>query len=637
MTKQSFGTFFGWEIYKYLLVFFVCTMVVFSWSIFDARARNINTYSDTLSDSTPGDYSNHTLKFTIATDVAPGGSIDFTPPPGFTIVATSTFHERNIKLLVNGSERAASSTGNATTDTVSITPGTPGLITYTLNPTTGVSNGDVLTLLIGNHTSEAFNGEISYSTTTGTTTSPQDIGVLNHSSAGPHRFVLKVNGGTDDAYADFLVHLNAPVGIYPVDTTEQIPPFRFNGAPTGNIGGTTLSVEISLETDEFADCRFATTTGVAYASMTNTFVNTGFVIHSQILTGLVNETTYSYYVRCIDDEDNFNTDDYEITFTVPEVPDGDPNTTGSSTGDGSGSGDADDGNDGGGDTGGGSPDSGGSSSGGGGSGGGSGGSSGGGSSSGGGGGFESSDAPYRSGDATVIINGFAFPFSDITTLVDGQIAEVGSADSNGRFSVTLEEIARGVYTFGVYATDDNNVKSTTFSTSFSVQGARTSNLSNVNIMPTVVVEPDPVDIGAIATISGFSIPDATVTIQNLNDAQSSSLKTFTTDSDSEGRWSVEVDTTAFSQGTYKTRAKAEQTSGAETNFSDYTYYGVGQQADVQINADLNRDGSVNLIDFSILLFWWGSDGGASDPPADINRDGNVSLTDFSIMLFNWTG
>ncbi|MCA9360257.1 hypothetical protein KC850_04480, partial [Candidatus Kaiserbacteria bacterium] len=69
----------------------------------------------------------------------------------------------------------------------------------------------------------------------------------------------------------------------------------------------------------------------------------------------------------------------------------------------------------------------------------------------------------------------------------------------------------------------------------------------------------------------------------------------------------------------------------------YHFYGVGKTADVPINADLNRDTKVNLIDFSILLFWWNSNGGDSDPPADINRDGNVSLTDFSRLLFNWTG
>ena len=100
---------------------------------------------------------------------------------------------------------------------------------------------------------------------------------------------------------------------------------------------------------------------------------------------------------------------------------------------------------------------------------------------------------------------------------------------------------------------------------------------------------------------------------------------------------MDVDTTGFQMGTYKVRAKAKQTSGVSTGYSDFTYYGVGEQATLPQTSDLNQDGSVNLIDFSILLFWWNSDGGASNPPADINRDGRVSLTDFSIMIFNWTG
>ncbi len=125
----------------------------------------------------------------------------------------------------------------------------------------------------------------------------------------------------------------------------------------------------------------------------------------------------------------------------------------------------------------------------------------------------------------------------------------------------------------------------------------------------------------------------------MKEGSSQSLKTFTTTSNGDGEWTLNIDTSLFSSGTYKIRAKAEQLDGLgiETNFSDYTFYGVGQDADVPLNADLNRDGSVNLTDFSILLFWWGGDGGDSDPPADINQDGSVSLTDFSIMLFQWTG
>ena len=64
---------------------------------------------------------------------------------------------------------------------------------------------------------------------------------------------------------------------------------------------------------------------------------------------------------------------------------------------------------------------------------------------------------------------------------------------------------------------------------------------------------------------------------------------------------------------------------------------VGVDGQPTSNSDLNRDGSVNLTDFSILVFWWGTNGGDSNPPADINGNGRVSIEDFSILLFNWTG
>ena len=53
----------------------------------------------------------------------------------------------------------------------------------------------------------------------------------------------------------------------------------------------------------------------------------------------------------------------------------------------------------------------------------------------------------------------------------------------------------------------------------------------------------------------------------------------------------------------------------------------------KIPADLNGDGRVNLIDFSILLHWWGKDNAL----ADLNKDGRVGLKDFSIMMYWWTG
>ena len=51
--------------------------------------------------------------------------------------------------------------------------------------------------------------------------------------------------------------------------------------------------------------------------------------------------------------------------------------------------------------------------------------------------------------------------------------------------------------------------------------------------------------------------------------------------------------------------------------------------------DFNHDCRVNLVDFSILIYWFGR----SNPPAavDLSSDGEVDVVDFSILMYYWTG
>ncbi len=159
------------------------------------------------------------------------------------------------------------------------------------------------------------------------------------------------------------------------------------------------------------------------------------------------------------------------------------------------------------------------------------------------------------------------------------------------------------------------------------------------ISPSILVTPNPATPGQPVTLSGYALPNSTVTIENGKKDSNASKQTVTAAAGADGRWSTTIQTTGLSQGTYQVRAKSVQTGGLllSTNFSNYTLYGVGQAAEQPLSADLNTDGKVNLTDFSILLFHWNTDGGNSNPPADINQDGRVNLTDFSILLFNWTG
>lgn len=593
----------------------------------EGQARNMQRIRDTLSTSAPGVPSNHTVEFRVDTAIPPGGFITITPEDGAFVIPTSTtFSYQNVELYVAAPSttsyvlRAASSSPTATEDGIGIVPGSSGSVSFTLNATAGIAAYSSIRVLLGDRTSAA--------------SSTLEEGLRNPSTPGTYSIYIEA-GGLENANAQAMVAIIDQVKIENIDTTEEIPPFRFNGAPTGELSHTVTSVELSLETDELADCRYSAASGTPYFSMQYEFSGTGALVHTQELNGFTPETTHSIFVRCIDDENNFNIDDYEITFTIKPVPEGEPGT-GSSTGSTGGSGTG---------TGSGSSGGGSGSSSGGGGGSGSGGSGGGGGSNtgtddteDGGGGFEGTANPYPSGDSQVVITGYAFPGSSMTALVDGTVAKTGRASNSGTFSVTIDAIARGVYTFGIYATDPSGTRSSTFSTSFSVIGSRSSTLSNIHIMPTIKVAPNPVQPGQNVNFSGYAIPNSSVEIENQRQKGGAERRTFNATSDGSGKWSVDVPTAGFVQDTWKVRARSSNTTtGVTTQYSGFTLYGVGQSAQRTLNSDLNRDGKVNLVDFSILLFHWNTNGGSSDPPADINQDGRVTLTDFSIMIFNWTG
>lgn len=603
----------------------------------------ISQYKDVITSSAPGAAANHTFSFTLHTNMSPGSYFEIELPAGFQVVGTSTFSGlRNVEMLVNGVSRTVGASQTFANDFVQIFTGPAGRIRYTLNTSTGINDGDQIEIRVGTQTSLARKESYTYvDMMLGTTTIPADVKpILNSYTPGTYSFNVRVYDGSEKAGAGFVVAVVESVGIG-VDTTETVPPLRFNGAPSGTLPGTTFSVELSVETEEFAICKYSKVASTTYDDMTLQFSNTGLLVHTTVL-GVTPGSVQSIYVRCMDDELNKNIDDYLIYFIVSSPPTGISSPQGSTTGNGSGTATSGSGTGtgpSGGVSGGGggqAPTSGGNS-GGGGSGGGSGGGTGGNPGSQAGGGFESSDAPYRSGDGQVTISGFTSPRSQVFIGVDGKSAKTGTAGANGEYSITLDLIARGVYTFGVYSVDAAKFKTSTFSTSFTVTGARASALSNITLPPSITATPNPVTPGQPVTISGYSLPNATITVENEKEGSGASRKQFTAQSNSSGAWTVSVDSNGLSNGTYKARAKAQPQSGQATAFSSYATYGVGQASNQPLNADLSRDGKVNLTDFSILLFWWSSNGGDSDPPADINSDSKVNLTDFSILLFNWTG
>ena len=111
-------------------------------------------------------------------------------------------------------------------------------------------------------------------------------------------------------------HGNPFIGPIGWGESDSSPPTRSNSLPTGNLLAGTTQTIISLQTNKPATCRYSTTAGVSYSSMTNTFSTTGETTHLQSITELQNGITYNYYVRCNDTSGNVNTNDYLISFSI---------------------------------------------------------------------------------------------------------------------------------------------------------------------------------------------------------------------------------------------------------------------------------------------------------------------------------
>jgi cysteine-rich repeat protein len=255
---------------------------------------------------------------------------------------------------------------------------------------------------------------------------------------------------------------------------------------------------------------------------------------------------------------------------------------------------------------------------------------------GGGGGFVSgSFIPVP--DASVSISGKAYPNSDVNILQDGEVIGVVKADGGANFFFTTSEVTPGTVTFGFWAEDQNGLRSTSFNTTFQVAQSAVTNISNIFLPPTLELSDRTLDAGDVLTLSGQSVPE--VTINSVVNSEHEIITLASTTDD--GFFEIEVDTTPLEEDIHTAKAQFLTTANGiavESAFSSALSFFIGEAfTDFVGPTDLNVDGFVNLIDFSILLFHWGTDGGDSDPPADINLDGTVNLTDFSIMIFNWTG
>ena len=257
-------------------------------------------------------------------------------------------------------------------------------------------------------------------------------------------------------------------------------------------------------------------------------------------------------------------------------------------------------------------------------------------SSGGGGGGGGGAAIVSSG-TTVVFSGRAYPKSVVTLLKDAQVAASTVADPDSNFAITLSNLSAGNYIFSVYGEDKDGIRSSLFTFSVSVTAGVITNIGGIFIAPTVAVDKSEVKKGDNLAIFGQSANKSEITIMISSD-EDYFLKTS---ADSSGVYLVNFDTTPLDYGGHNAKSKVAL-AGSISSFSPAVGFIVGTKNVAYVKpvkkvlkGDVNGDGRVNLVDFSIVAYWYNR----TSPPAkvDLNGDGRVNLIDFSIIAYYWTG
>ena len=260
-------------------------------------------------------------------------------------------------------------------------------------------------------------------------------------------------------------------------------------------------------------------------------------------------------------------------------------------------------------------------------------------SGGGGGGGGGGGAPAVT-KSSVVISGRAFPLSKVSILKDGQLAVETIAGPDAKFSVSVADLSPGTYLFSVFGEDKEGRKSALFSFSVKVLLSSTTSVGGVFIPPTIAVSNTEVKQGDNIAIFGRSAPDTEIVIKVNSDNE----MFLNTNTDKDGVYLYNLDTSPLEKGQHESRSKAK-IAGEVSEYSDPATFKVGDKTATEpvvkiLKGDLNKDGKVNLVDFSIAAYWYKRKLSTSFTAVEaerLNKDGKINLTDFSIMAYYWTG
>ncbi len=271
---------------------------------------------------------------------------------------------------------------------------------------------------------------------------------------------------------------------------------------------------------------------------------------------------------------------------------------------------------------------------------------------GGGGGGGSSSLPAVA--TQVVFSGVAYPASQVTIIKNSVKKYSATAGSDAKFTITIGDLEAGWVNFLIYVDDSRGYRSSSYSLPIYVTVNAITAVMGVFVAPTIDVDKTIVLQGEPVKVFGQSAPNSTVSIV----VNSTTENNFNTTADANGWYFYSVDTKILNISDHQTRARSKINDLASPYSVDANFKVTAKSNEVTIPtssepvtppskpnngdsetcniiADVNKDCKVNLVDFSILAYWYKR----VKPPVklDLKKNGKIDLSDFSIMAYYWTG
>ncbi|MFA6463904.1 MAG: dockerin type I domain-containing protein, partial [Candidatus Paceibacterota bacterium] len=226
-------------------------------------------------------------------------------------------------------------------------------------------------------------------------------------------------------------------------------------------------------------------------------------------------------------------------------------------------------------------------------------------------------------------SGRAFPQGKISVIdkdafSQSVISQNSFSDSNGSFTVSFISPAQGAHSYGLLIKDKEGRSSQTKFFSLGLTPGQVI-AKDIITSPTIGLRSGLVTVGQDVVISGYAIPSAKVDIDIDGVIQKQVVAGV------DGLYVVNLNTKSLSLSSHNVRVR--QTDPIFKKTSDYSLtqaFVVSQT--LEPAADFNKDGKVDVKDWSMFLARWNSLDASQKKALDLNSDGKVDISDFGIFI-----